>query len=211
MTNVQREALAQSLRALADQVVRTGASDETLAMVTAHVDTARAELDAVPPGRSVPDTPHHGYALVGGRLHPFAPQVVFTVADGGATGTVTLGPSFEGGPGLVHGGVLALLLDHALGVAVFHAGFAAMTRTLTVRFDAPTTLAGELTLQSRVARVDGRALHVEGSISQNGRQTVHASGVFMQLTEENVRSIFVDRLPPIPPGAPSLAPTATEA
>ncbi|WP_231123421.1 hotdog family protein [Nocardioides sambongensis] len=37
--------------------------------------------------------------------------------DGSVRGTVTLGLPYQGPPGCVHGGISALLLDHALGVA----------------------------------------------------------------------------------------------
>jgi acyl-coenzyme A thioesterase PaaI-like protein len=118
-------------------------------------------------------------------------------------GTVVLGPAYEGGPGLAHGGVLSLLFDHAMGQALFTAGYAAMTVSLEVRYRAPTPLEQPLAVSAWVDRVDGRKLFVAGQITVGGRVTAQAQGVFVQLTEANVAQIFPSgRVPDGPPPAP---------
>jgi acyl-coenzyme A thioesterase PaaI-like protein len=111
-----------------------------------------------------------------------------------------LGPAYEGGPGLAHGGVLSLLFDHAMGQALFVAGHSAMTASLEVRYRAPTPLGVPLAVSARLDGRDGRKLFVTAQIVLDGRVTAEARGVFIQLTSANVAQIFpTNRVPPEPP------------
>ena len=109
---------------------------------------------------------------------------------------VTLGAAYEGGPGLVHGGVLSLMFDHAMGTAVFVAGHAAMTVSLEVRYRAPTQLETPLQVAAWVDRVEGRKVFVGAEVRAADEVTASATGVFLRLTRENVERIFpADRIP----------------
>jgi acyl-coenzyme A thioesterase PaaI-like protein len=186
-----RDRLGAAMRALADATVRTGADDAELAAAADQLAAITTRLAAAPPDEHVHDSPYHRMSIVGGTAHPTAAQL-HTVpnGDGGVAGTVLLGPAYEGGPGLVHGGVLALLFDHAMGEAVFVAGFAAMTVSLDVRYRAPTPLEVPLTVTAKVARTEGRSVFVEAQALVSGRVTAEASGVFRRLTAANVARIF---------------------
>jgi acyl-coenzyme A thioesterase PaaI-like protein len=188
--------LGASTRALNGAVVRTGADAEELTIAAARIEAIAAELDAQPPGQRVHDSPYHPMSIVGGTAHPWAPQLHTTPIEGGVAGTVALGPAHEGGPGLAHGGVLSLLLDHAMGQAVYVSGHSAMTVSLEVRYRAPTPLGLPLTVSAIVDRSEGRRVFVTGRVELDGRVTVEASGVFLKLTAANVAQIFpADRIP----------------
>jgi acyl-coenzyme A thioesterase PaaI-like protein len=189
--------LGAAMRTLADVVARTGAGEADLdaaAAVLAELTERLAEPDL---HRRVHDSPYHAMSLVGGSSHPLAPQLhTEPTGNGGVSGVVALGPTFEGGPGLVHGGVLSLLFDHAMGQAIYHAGHPAMTVSLEVRYLAPTPLYAPLTVQAHVERIDGRKIYVTGEISADGTVTATATGLFVALTRSNVAAIFpADRLP----------------
>jgi acyl-coenzyme A thioesterase PaaI-like protein len=142
-------------------------------------------------------------SLVGGTAHPVAPQLHTTATPDGVAGTVVLGPSYEGGPGLVHGGVLSLLFDHAMGQALFVVGWSAMTVSLEVRYKAPTPLEVPLAVTARLDRREGRKLFVTAEVTAGGRVTAQAQGVFVQLTAANVAQIFAPgRVPEGPPPRP---------
>ena len=89
--------------------------------------------------------------------------------------------------------MLALLFDHAMGAAVYLAGFAAMTRTLEVTYTAPTPLQKKLTLTAEVAGVDGRQVRVVATIADADTVTATAEAVFIVLTEDNLARIFAAR------------------
>ncbi|MDT4921992.1 MAG: hypothetical protein QOI15_2894 [Pseudonocardiales bacterium] len=192
--------LGAAVRALGDVVVRTGAAEDELARAAAQVEAVTAALADPPPAHRVHDSPYHPMSLVGGTAHPTAPQLPTVRTDEGVAGTVVLGPAYEGGPGLAHGGVLSLLFDHAMGQALFVAGHSAMTVSLEVRYRAPTPLGMPLAVSARVDGRDGRKLNVSAQIVLDGRVTAEARGVFVQLTSANVAQIFpANRVPPEPP------------
>lgn len=188
-----RRRLGAALRELLDVAVRADASDALFDEVSELVGAAHARLAAVD---SVPEVPvelsaiRRDMSLVGGRAHPVGPQIEFVATDHGSVGTTTLGPVFEGGPGLVHGGILSLLLDHAMGHAAVTANYAAMTTELKLRFRKPTPLGRPLRVAARLERKSGRMLHLTGEISIDGVTTVSAEAVFITLTGANVASIW---------------------
>jgi len=178
------------MRALVDTVAGTAADSDQLAQATAAIRKIQAELAEAGARPSFIDNPFHQASLVGGTAHPFGPQVTFHQRGGEVVGDVTLGRGFEGGPGLSHGGILALIFDHAMGAAMYLAGHAAMTRTLDVRYCAPTRLDEPLQVVARVDRVEGRRVVVLAEMTQGAVVTAEAEAVFVQLTEENVAAIF---------------------
>ena len=92
----------------------------------------------------------------------------------------TLNSSYEGPPGLVHGGVCALVLDHVLGEAA-SAGLTKplFTGTLTVRFVRGTPL-GRLRAEAAVERTEGVKSFVSGHLSDGEGITVEAEGTFIK-------------------------------
>lgn len=99
--------------------------------------------------------------------------------DGSIVGHVTLGLAYQGPPGCVHGGVSAMLLDHALGVANHWAGESGMTGTLTLRYHRPAPLFEELVVTARQESVDGRKIRTTGEIRAAGEVCVSADGIFI--------------------------------
>ncbi|MCU1604583.1 MAG: uncharacterized protein JWP46_1048, partial [Modestobacter sp.] len=66
------------------------------------------------------------------------------------------GKAHEGPPGLVHGGVIATLLDHVLARAPRSAGHGGLTGSLTVRFRRPVPLGTPLVLEAYLESIEGR-------------------------------------------------------
>jgi acyl-coenzyme A thioesterase PaaI-like protein len=195
-----RDRLGAALRALGDAAVRTGASADELDDVAAMLEAFAARLQAAGSASHVHDSPYHPMSLVGGTAHPWAPQLQVARSADGVTGTVVLGPAHEGGPGLAHGGVLSLLFDHAMGQALFSAGYSAMTVSLAVRYQAPTPLGVPLVVRAGLGRAEGRKLFVMAEVSAAGQVSARAEGVFVQLTADNVARIFpANRVPSGPP------------
>lgn len=100
-------------------------------------------------------------------------------ADGSVAGEVTLGLAYQGPPGHVHGGVSALLLDHALGVANHWAGLSGMTAQLTLRYHRPTPLFEPLTVTGSQVGAEGRKIRTNGAITARGETCVSAEGLFI--------------------------------
>ena len=184
------------MRGLADAVVRSGADAAVLARTADEIERLSAVLSAAEQHERLHDSPYHPMSPVGGTAHPTAPQLHTQPIDGGVGGTVVLGPAFEGGPGLAHGGILSLMIDHTMGQAIYTAGYAAMTASLDVRYLAPTPLGVPLTVTATVDHNAGRRVHVTAEIKAGEVTTVDARGVFITLTRDAVARIFPrERIP----------------
>lgn len=107
-------------------------------------------------------------------------------ADGSVEGATTLGIQYQGPPGCVHGGISALLLDHALGVANHWGGTSGMTAKLTLRYHRTTPLSEPLTVTARQVGVDGRRIRATGELGTADGPRVSAEG------------LFIDKQPPRP-------------
>jgi acyl-coenzyme A thioesterase PaaI-like protein len=177
--------LAQAVRELVDATIRTRVDDDEIRAVRGEIEAATARLRqsqlegsfGVPFNADLTTRPW-GNSVVGLR-NPIAPPLVVERApDGRAWADFHLGAAYEGPPGLVHGGVSALVLDQILGEAAAAKEAPGMTGTLTVRYRRPTPL-GDLHAEARVERVAGYKTFVSGSIGDAEGVTVEAEGVFV--------------------------------
>lgn len=177
--------LAQSTRDLVDAVVRTTLPDEDLIEVRKQVDelTARLRSHQLPGSFGIAVTPegtvrNHGNTVVGLRNAMAPPLRVQTDPGGRAWADFTLGAAYEGPPGMVHGGVTALLLDQLCGEAAAAGQSPGMTATLSMSYRRPTPL-GPLHGEARVVRTEGVKTWVEGSLATGDGVTVECEGLFL--------------------------------
>lgn len=188
------DVLGDAVRRLIDAVVRTQVPTEQVRDAAVAVDAVTAALsDDLRAGVLVPDYADpfsNALSLVSGSANPLAPPVQLTGSAAGVTGTFRLGAAYEGAPGLAHGGILSLVLDHALSQAAFVAGHGGMTISLELRYVAPTPLHTELVAEARLVQVEGRKVHLAGSISSGGTTTVQATGTFVTLDSEKAAALF---------------------
>jgi acyl-coenzyme A thioesterase PaaI-like protein len=177
--------LAQVIRELADASVRTEVDDDTVREATAELaavlDRLRKEQrDGGFGVRFGEDGEGRawGNAVVGLR-NPVAPPLrVERDPAGRASADFHLGVAYEGPPGLVHGGVSALLLDQLLGEAAGAGGKPGMTGTLTLRYRRGTPL-GDLHGEAWIDRVEGIKTFAKGHLADADGVTVEAEGVFI--------------------------------
>lgn len=91
------------------------------------------------------------------------------------TGRFRLGAVYQGGGGFAHGGIIALLLDEAMGkVNRFH-NVRAVTAELTVEYLRPVPVEEEITVEAEGVSREGRNLVHRGEI-RNGAGEVLARG-----------------------------------
>jgi acyl-coenzyme A thioesterase PaaI-like protein len=177
--------LADSVRELVDATIRTTVGRDEVLRAKAAIDavTARLRAEQLPgpagvifnaEGRSW----QWGNAAVGIR-NAAAPQMTIVQdPDGLVHSDVVLGAASEGPPGMVHGGVAALLLDHLMGATASRLERPSMTGTLTLRYRRATPL-GPIRLEGRVDRIEGYKTIVLAHIADPDGVTVEAEGVFV--------------------------------
>ncbi|MFL6060615.1 MAG: PaaI family thioesterase [Marmoricola sp.] len=179
--------LTAALRRLNEVSLRTTVDRGTVVEATRRVEELTAELEAemIPAnfGVVVTTSGHvrgYGNSVVGLR-NPIAPplKIVQDRVKGGAGSEFFLNALYEGPPGKVHGGVLALVLDQIFGEAAAAGGTPGMTGTLTLRYRKPTAL-GACSAQAWVDSTAGIKTIVKGWLRDaEGEVTVEAEGLFI--------------------------------
>jgi uncharacterized protein (TIGR00369 family) len=104
-------------------------------------------------------------------------------------GRFCLGEEYQGGSGFLHGGIIALLLDEAMGKATrFHAEHA-VTAELRVEYKRPIRANTEIVVEGFVARRDGRQLYHKGEIrNEAGDLLARGEGRFVIIDREKYKT-----------------------
>ncbi|RBY95748.1 PaaI family thioesterase [Blastococcus sp. TF02-8] len=201
---VRRDAvgeLGEALRELVDAAVRTEVPLDRLAEATAAARELTAllstELREVHEIASVddPESGQRWYSPVYGPGSPVAPPMVVEdfPTEGRCVGHVTVGKKLEGPPGLVHGGVVATLLDHVLARSARGAGHGGLTAVLTVTFRRPVQLGVPLVVTGQLVSVEGRrATATARLVAEDDPDTTLAEGeaTLVALRAERAGEVF---------------------
>jgi hypothetical protein len=139
----------------------------------------RVHPDANGPAQDFfPTSPVIGFA------NPIAPPVEVETVAGGLDGRVFFDYQYEGPPGCVHGGIIALVFDELLGAANIASDSPGMTGTLTVRYRKPTPIRTDLRLVARFEGRDGRKIRTTGAMYNGDELTAEAEGIFIELVAD---------------------------
>jgi len=108
-------------------------------------------------------------------------RIQFQVAGSGlAKARWKPGKSLEGFPGIIHGGIVATLLDEAMSKAVGALGVTALTAELKVRFRRPVPSGQEVAVHGWVLDRRRRRITVEAAvIGGDGAECAHGWGTFL--------------------------------
>lgn len=186
--------LASELGALADEVEAAPRRDKQ----AEHAVTS-TRYAALLAGR-MPDPTPDGHAIefdrfsiVGGRLNPFGLSARHHRDGEEAVATVRFGPAFEGPPGRVHGGAVALVVDEATATVLPMVGRFGFTGSVSLRLVAPAPLHAEVQFRSRVVGEEGRKLFVRCiGVGPDG-PFVEADAVYVQVDPSTVPWIVAAR------------------
>jgi uncharacterized protein (TIGR00369 family) len=113
-------------------------------------------------------------------------RLVFTACGAGYSTRLRLGADYESFPGIIHGGIVATVLDETLAQAVYRSlGTAAFTSGLRVRYARPLRTGVEYTAYAEIIRSDDTSVRASGWIGQpDGDWAATADGTFFLLTDE---------------------------
>jgi uncharacterized protein (TIGR00369 family) len=90
-------------------------------------------------------------------------------------GRFVLGERYQGGGGMAHGGIIATLLDEAMGKVCRFREVRAVTAELTVEYLKPVSVTQEIVVEGHEAEQNGRNLFLVGEI-RNAEGLVLARG-----------------------------------
>jgi acyl-coenzyme A thioesterase PaaI-like protein len=192
-----RRQVGDDLRAVIDTLLTRSAGPDDLRRAHQLLEETRAALGG-PPAPAYNADP--GYwagtpggwdrymdsTMFGGGTNPLGmpmPLEYGTDAEGRlyAEGTVELGRAYLGGPGMVHGGYVAGMIDHMFGAAMHAGPLQAVTATLTVRFTAPTPVHRPLRFRAWFEHSEGRRLVGRATCHHGDVRTAEAEGLFVRV------------------------------
>jgi len=129
-----------------------------------------SDLRHAPEGPSTPssnvfrvEVAPHG-CFVCGDLNDHGLHVPLRVGDGRAWTELVLTSSHEGWAGVIHGGIIAALLDEVMGWALFQQDCWGVTAELGVRYKAPVTVGQRVRVEGWVTDVHRRIFHAAGHV-----------------------------------------------
>jgi len=103
-------------------------------------------------------------------------------------GVFRIGPEYQGGPGFVHGGIVATLLDEVMAkVSRFEKDYA-VTGELAIEYVKPIPVGEELTVEGWEVQRNGRMRIRQGEIrNSSGTLLARGSGKFVEVDPERFR------------------------
>jgi uncharacterized protein (TIGR00369 family) len=130
-------------------------------------------------GRFLRATAHPGcIACSTGRPHGLGLEF-HDVGDGHVRADFACPASFEGYPGLLHGGIIATVLDAAMTNCLFALGHRAVTAELSIRYRAPVQLGRTAVVEAQTTRDLFPLFIMEATISQAGESKATATAKFI--------------------------------
>lgn len=151
---------------------QTGRSDQER-LVTTRFELWSAHLaaqDAAEVGQPLP--PHSRDCVGCGPENPagLGLQVVRTVDGVEAVHRFT--DQHVGAPGIAHGGAVALAFDDLFGFTLYTVGVLAVTRSITVDYEAPFRLHQPYTFSARLVERAGRRLQLRAAARESSERLV---------------------------------------
>ena len=110
-----------------------------------------------------------------GPDNPDGLRLQFEYGKDSARCVVPVQPQFQGWADMLHGGIVATLLDEAMAHAAIAAGVRAVTARLEVRFRGPAPVGVPLTLEGIIEKRRGKVLDAHATLS-DGAGTIYAEG-----------------------------------
>jgi acyl-coenzyme A thioesterase PaaI-like protein len=145
------------------------------AEVLALAQSADQEVLAAVRAREHPD------CLLCGAGDPLGLELAFAVqADGSVLAAFACRSFLAGYPGMVHGGIVAALLDAAMTNALFARGLVGVTAELTLRFLAPLRLDRPARVRAALIAAQTHSLYcLQAELEQDGQRVARATAKFL--------------------------------
>ena len=142
-------------------------------------------------GETIDPALREQYCFGCGRHNPIGLHLLFERDGQDVVARYTPRREDSGFPGVMHGGIAALLLDEAMGWAMYADHVFAVTARMETRFRQPIELDRPLTVHGRITRSRGRRLEVSAELNDGaGDCLVEASGLFLRMDPESEARAF---------------------
>jgi uncharacterized protein (TIGR00369 family) len=118
-----------------------------------------------------------------GKDNPAGLQAVFEIDKNARTiiGRFTPRQEHEGWQGILHGGIVAALLDEAMVKLAAHLGIHAVSAEITVKFKAPAAPGEELAITGKIVTEASRLIEAEAIVSKGLIVVAEAKGKLLKI------------------------------
>jgi acyl-coenzyme A thioesterase PaaI-like protein len=124
-------------------------------------------------------------------------QMYLRDADHHLVSKVWFGPEAQGPPGHAHGGSMAAVLDHTMGIAAWVTGTPVVAAQITINFVRGLPLGSTCTVETWVDKVDGKKVYTRGMIYLEASEKPYSTGegLFIIQDLERFRGLVADEEP----------------
>ena len=187
-----RHKLTAAARVLNEKLVSSDITPELATELTLQIEQITTQLSAAKqieglvdmsrqPNRGTVDNIMGELVAIAGRSHPCAPTLSWTEEGNRIHGTVTFDQAFEGPPGHTHGGWVAGILDHLMGMTHVSTGHPGMTGGLSIRYLKPTPLNKTIHVSAEATELDDRRTEVRAAMRCDEVTTATAEAIFVRV------------------------------
>lgn len=121
-----------------------------------------------------------------GRKNPIGLKLSFRREGDSAVAEFTPAEVHQGWSGIVHGGIIHLLLDEAMSYAAIFAGAVCITAKMESRWRRPALVGETLVIRSQIAKNSRRLLEIQASIElKDGTRVAEALGTLYRVNKED--------------------------
>jgi acyl-coenzyme A thioesterase PaaI-like protein len=136
------------------------------------------------------ENPRVHYCFGCSAHNPIGLHLSFTLGDGEVRAPFTPQAEHQGWPGFMHGGLVATLLDEAMGWVIMRNGAWAVTGKMNIRYRDLVPLHQPLTVIGRIEKDRRRWLLVKAEVqSAEGVVLSEADAIFMRVSGEQQRRL----------------------
>jgi acyl-coenzyme A thioesterase PaaI-like protein len=121
------------------------------------------------------------HCFVCSPTNPIGLRLRFERTDGVVHTQFTPSEWHEGWEGIIHGGIIASVLDEAMAYALFWDGIEAVTAKMEIRYKAAVKKGDILEVKATVTRHTRRLVDIDGRITRGGEVVAEASSRFLKL------------------------------
>jgi acyl-coenzyme A thioesterase PaaI-like protein len=100
--------------------------------------------------------------------------------DGVVYGNFFADPKFEGYPGIIHGGIVATLLDSAMTHCLLMKDIPALTGRLSIKYSTPIRTGTVVKLEAKVIDESHKIFFLKGRAFVDGKEAASAEAIYMK-------------------------------
>jgi acyl-coenzyme A thioesterase PaaI-like protein len=125
-----------------------------------------------------------------GADNPDGLQMKFEPSEGASVCELEVPPRFQSWAGMIHGGVVALMLDEAVGWAAWHAGHPGVTGRMELKFLQPLKIGDRVRVSGRVEGVRRTLVYTSALIERlsDGARLAEATATLMAAGEVELKA-----------------------